>query len=356
MQEQQVRIDYFDNLRIFAAFLIMLLHIAAYQWYVTDIKSTDWFILNAWKTLTDHAVLLYVMISGALFLSRDIPIKKLYSKYILRLLVAYVFWSVIYSVYANYSLGVKSIIKGALNSHYHLWFIPMMIGLYMCVPILKRIVESEKITKYFLIVSFVFAFLVPFVFNILIRFGNGRLAEAASLLNDRFSDMKIYMFIGYSFFFVLGYWINRAEFSKRMRMALYGLGVLGLIFTCVLTSADTVTHGEVSDLFHGNFNLGVLFTLIATFVLFKYNFSGKEEKSSDSSMFRKLIVKLSKYSFGAYLVHDLVIQLINRVTGINAVSFNPIAAVPVIAVVTFVISFGVSALLNVIPGIKKYIV
>jgi surface polysaccharide O-acyltransferase-like enzyme len=88
------------------------------------------------------------MISGAFFLdpNKNIQMKKLFQKYILRLIIAYIFWSFFYAVevfiLSNEVLSLtslKMIIKETITSHYHLEFLPMIIGLYLLVPILRLI-------------------------------------------------------------------------------------------------------------------------------------------------------------------------------------------------------------------------
>ena len=68
------------------------------------------------------------------------------------------------------------------------------------------------------------------------------------------------------------------------------------------------------------------------------------------------VQKLSKYSFGAYLVHALVIEQLNYRAGINSLSFNSGFSVVCIGIIVFIISFMISAILNNIPIIKKYMV
>lgn len=64
---------------------------------------------------------------------------------------------------------------------------------------------------------------------------------------------------------------------------------------------------------------------------------------------------ISKYSFGVYLIHILVLQRLEK-AGLNTLSFNPIYSVPIIGAIVFVISFGCSAIFNNLLILKKYIV
>lgn len=87
---------------------------------------------------------------------------------------------------------------------------------------------------------------------------------------------------------------------------------------------------------------------VAVFTFFKYI-------QFNNDKINRFIKRLSDYSFGVFLVHALVIELFDRLTGLNTLSFNPIMSVLCISVIVSVISFSISALLNHIPFIKKYI-
>jgi len=340
------RIVYFDWVRIGAAFLIMLLHTASLCWYDTDVSSAPWLFLNIFKTLTDHAVLLFVMISGSLFLGRVIPAKQLYLKYILRIFCAFVFWSFLYALISNYMWGIGSVLTVTLASHYHLWFLPMIAGLYIASPILRLFVKNDSLFRYFLILSFTFTFMIPQILGLISDFGGSGVLQWINAVNDRLNELGVHLVFGYSFYFLMGYHLHRTDFRRKHRLILYALGAAGLIATFALSYAQAQLNGEPLDNYHTNFNIGVLLAAMALFVFFKYNFK------NDSAFVRAL----SKYSFGAYLIHALVIEQLSERLGLNALSFHPLLAVPAVAVITFEVSFAVSALLNRIPFVKKYLV
>ena len=70
---------------------------------------------------------------------------------------------------------------------------------------------------------------------------------------------------------------------------------------------------------------------------------------------RKVIIALSKYSFGAYLFHDMAISSL-KIAGLNTLTFNPVLSIPVIGIIVFFFSYSVSAILNHIPILKKCVV
>ncbi len=103
------RSHYFDFLRVAGAFAVMLIHVAAHNWYTLDVHSSEWQVINFWHGIIGRwATPCFTMISGALFLSRDIPLGKIYGKYVRRILTALVFWSFVYA-FADYAKNGNTI-------------------------------------------------------------------------------------------------------------------------------------------------------------------------------------------------------------------------------------------------------
>ena len=98
-EHSQERTIYFDYLRVFATFSVIILHIASSNWSLIDVNGFDWFVFNFIDSIVRWGVPVFVMISGALFLDRDIPIRKIYSKYVFRMIVSYIVWSIIYALF-----------------------------------------------------------------------------------------------------------------------------------------------------------------------------------------------------------------------------------------------------------------
>ncbi|MBR4445084.1 MAG: acyltransferase family protein [Solobacterium sp.] len=88
----------FDVLRVAATIAVILLHVSAQNWHSTDIHSFEWCVFTIYDGLVRWGVPIFTMISGAIFLNRDIPIKKIYTKHILRIITAFIFWSAIYAL------------------------------------------------------------------------------------------------------------------------------------------------------------------------------------------------------------------------------------------------------------------
>ena len=350
---------YFDHLRVLATIAVMMLHVAAMNWSAVDVNGYDWRVFNFYDSIVRWSVPVFIMISGALFLNRDdVPVKKIYFKYVLRMAVAYLFWSFIYYLFAEgtvpqqfqllFQPGKTQRFIGILGGHYHMWFVPMIAGLYMCIPIIKQIVQNEKASDYFLILSFVFLFFIPQCVNLVKDFCGEQLISIVNALYGRVQALQLGFVMNCTFYFILGYKLSKTQFDRKTRYLIYALGLFGFAFTVVVDWIVAIKTQTPTQTYYSNFCVNVLLEAVAVFELYK-NISFKENK------FYRLILRLSQWSFGAYMVHALIIEQTIK-CGLSTLSFHSAIATPVIVLIVFVISYAISAVIHLIPVAKKYIV
>lgn len=348
------RIVYLDLLRILATFAIVIVHVCAQDWTSPPLDSTKWYIYNIGDSVCRWGVPIFLMISGALFLApeKKLDIKKLYSKNIIRLVTAFLFWSIVYAVNNALfnQLTWEQVITKVINGNGHMWFIITILSIYIAVPVLRCITRNEQVMRYFLLVSFlsvIVAKTLLFTFSPLIS--NQWLSLLLSSFQTNYQVSGIGSLLGYIFYFVLGYYINSREQTKAERTIAYIGTLIGFLATMVLTQYASGKLGYKYISFYGDHTINVLLQSVGVFVLIKnikWNFGSKLENG---------LRILSKWSFGIYLVHELCIGKLAAI-GIHVWAFHPIISVPFVSVSVFVVSAIVSAILNQIPVIRKYIV
>ena len=321
----------------------MMLHVSAAHWYELDVRSFDWHVFNFYDGLVRFGVPVFVMISGALFLNpqKDIPLRKLYTKYIPRIVTAFIFWSFVYAAKSYVKTG--DLIKACgyfVRGHYHLWFMFMIAGLYMIVPFVRKIAESAFLTKYFLMLAVIFAFVLPECAKIVCV-----ISEKYGAFAEKYVDGFYMKFVGgFTGYFLLGYVLDRMCISPKLERAIYLAGLAGAAMTVMMTAYASMFRNEPYA-FYDNLSIHVMCESAAVFVFFRRHLDRKS----------RVARKLSQYSFGAYLVHDAVLQVLRKI-GLHSMAFWPVMAVPVSAAAAFILSFMISAVLNHIPVLKKYIV
>jgi len=347
------RLYYMDILRIIATVFVIVIHICVINWYHIPTDSFDWKVLNICESVSQVAVPIFFMISGALFLdeSKSISIKDLYKKNILRLFIAFVFWSILYALISK-PVSLSGFILNVVKGHFHLWFIPAIIGCYMIVPFLREIVKSKKLLKYYLILAIIFTFTLNYIIPILINSDINYIAYFGNLLKTAVSNLVFRFTLGYSAYFALGYFLCNAEFSKTLRRVIYLMGISALMATVCFSYVASVNNQKPVDTYYSKTSLNIMIEACALFVFAKYNLSPKSLKEKTV----KRLLFASKCTFGIYLIHPIFIKIIEKYLHISAVTFNPLLAVPAFTITVFVLSFAASALLNKIPFVKKYIV
>lgn len=346
-KDKENRILYLDYLRVFASFAVIVLHVAAQNWYESPVNSLEWQVFNFFDGMVRWCVPIFVMVSGTLFLNRVIPVVKIYKKYIFRLLIIFLSWSFIYAFIQKGSL--KEIINNTLNYKYHLWFILMIIGLYICIPIIKKIIYNNETMSYFLLVSFIFTFFIPFIVNLANCFGGNYFKLIAEVIRNDLNKMDLHLIGGFTSYFVLGYFLDNIDMDRKKQKLIYIIGVIGFGVTVIFEALNDFRLQEPQGIFYGYMSLNVLCEAMAVFVYFKYHIPSRDGLNG-------IIKKMSKYSLGTYLIHVLVIEELDKCLGITTLSFNPLISVVFISSVTFIISYSISAVLNYIPLVKDYIV
>lgn len=343
------RVIYFDVLRITAIFFVVAVHLSAQHWSDVDVSSRAWFAFNLYCTAGKWSVPVFVMISGALFLGRDLDIQSILKKYLLRIAIAFAFWSAAYALFvrALYGITWDEVLFRFFTGHYHMWFLFMIAGLYLLVPLLRPIVQNEKLLRYFLLLAFIFTFLLPQA----AFFCSFALPQVSEVI--RTVAMYSYCFfpLGFTVYFIGGYYLSRRDLSRREEIVLYCVGTASLLFSIAAPVVLSRAQGAPSDAFYNYNSLNVLLTSVPIFVFARQhlNFPKLGEQALG------VLGRLSKYSFGVYLVHPMVIELLGRF-GIDTFSCNAFFSVPLLAVIVFASSMALSALLHQIPVVKKYFV
>ena len=335
----QNRIFYLDKLRVLAIFSVIVIHVSATMWYSTPVKSFDWQMMNIYDSLVRFCVPLFIMISGAMLLDpkKDYSLKKLSSK-ILRIITAFAVWSALYATYHYFydNASLKTSIKSFIEGEYHMWFVFMIIGLYIATPIIRLIAKDKKTTQYFIVLGLVINTLAAVLPEI---------PYGGTIFSNILADARLNLFMSYSHYYLLGYYLKNENFSKKTQKLIYFIAVLSILGTILLTSYISITMNNQIAFFYGYLLPNTAIVAIAIFIYAKQNWNKN---------INPIINKLSTISFGIYLVHALVLFVFNNL-GFTSTLFNPLISIPLISLLCFIISATVILLIRGFGKYAKYI-
>lgn len=346
------RVIYIDILRIVSVFTVVILHVSApfvEDLYINGVKS--WWAGNILDSATRWCVPVLIMISGKLMLdsNKEIEILSFLNKRLRKIFIPLIFWSFIYMIWYNnlFSEWNLSLFKTFIinlyedNIYIHLWYLYMIIGLYLITPIIKIYINNDKnySVKYFLSIWF----LANGIIGFLEKFTNTKIG---------FNLSFFHWSIGY---YILGFFLDKKNLRKGLVNIIHILGSTGLITTIVGTYITTKNNGgNYVPHLYSYFAPNVIFMSISIFLLFK-NISWEKLINKKLYLY-KLILTLSNTSFGIYLVHLLVLDIISSgVIGItiDPFLFNPIIGISLVSAITFLLSYFVVIIFQKIPLLNK---
>ncbi len=349
MEKIPNREERLDILRIIATFAVIVLHVSAQNWMNVNVRSFEWNVFNLYDAMVRWAVPVFVMISGALFLNRNVDISRIYKKNIARMVAVFLLWS---GIYALVELkinggGMRKFIVQFVQGHFRMWFLFMIVGLYIIVPFMKTIVETENLVRYFLILTLIFTFIIPQVVSILTLIDG----TIGTLVQGVYEKTNFYFTLGYTGYYILGYVLMKSHIPKKMERLLYILGIVGFAATIIFSWIASQWKQEAVQTFYGYLTINVMLESVAVFVFAKNSL--KRWQFSDTA--KKIIQNLSKYSFGVYLVYAMVFEELDLLFSFNTLSFNSLIAVPVLSVCVYFISLIIIGILKHIPIIKSLV-
>ncbi len=343
------RLLHYDILRIIAAFSVVMLHSSAVFWYDFPVTDTNWLITNSYDALFRFGVPIFVMISGALFLSpeREINIKRLYIHNILRIVVLYWVWSCIYGLYDARTFDAsqvswKEYVVEMLGGRYHLWFLPMIAGMYCITPVLHSLVKhgEKSVLKYFLILFLVFQIGV-FTLKALVWQDD---------LHYILDMIDIPLACGYAGYYILGYYISHVGIEKKYHKWIYLGAVLSALANVVLGNLLALKKGSPIGDIYDSYSIFTFVIVVALYVYFVEN----KDRFVLAGFGEKLVREVSACTLGIYVMHVGLMEML-KVAGFHPMTMPMIIGVPVFGIVCFMICLVVAAVLRRIPLIGRYI-
>lgn len=147
---QENRVVYIDYLRVVACFLVMATH-SCEPFYLGGEGSlilceSDAIWVSILNVIPRACVALFVFASAYLQFPLHYSTETFFKKRVLRILPPFLFWTLVYALI--WGEPVQNLKDLLLNFNYaagHLWFVYMLVGLYLIMPLLS--LWAEKVSK-----------------------------------------------------------------------------------------------------------------------------------------------------------------------------------------------------------------
>lgn len=343
------RVCCFDLLRVISIFFVIVVHVTSVGIRLCDPTDGAWTANALINSVSHWSVPVFFMVSGALFLDPDkeLPVKKLYKKNILRIVVCIIVWGFFYSLLDQYlygTLSVRSIfvaIYGIVSGHtgYHLWFLYTLVMLYIAIPLFRLITchASRRQLEYALAVWVIFSLGAGQINSFATEFG----------YDGVLSLYTPFVITGYGGYFLLGYYLTAYPLKGAIRRGCYLFAIMSV---CVICGGRWLLHETFKvEATAINAPLGLLSCLIAAAV-----FTAAQNVSVSDTGARVLSF-LGQRIFGIYLTHAFFISLLYHIWHVKPDYCQPVLAVLASSAGVFMVSLAVSWTMSKIPLFRKLV-
>ena len=340
-----------DIMRILACLLVIWQH-SCELYYISPhgevVREHSTYLIGIIDSVARTAVPLFVMISGYFLLPMKDTFTKFFKKRMNRILFPFIFWCVVYAIFGVLTKG-DTVQQCLINIAHipvnygteigHLWYVYMLIGLYLLVPILSPWLQSctKKQLEVYLGI-WIFSCFLPYIHLIF-----------PSILGECYWNPSplLYYFYGMVGYFILGFYIKKYGTPKAILSAILliiGYLVTVIIYNSRIATAESISSLELSwDYCSVNVSMMALgiFGLVAKI---KYDRQGK---------LRSLLTDIATHGYGIYLGHIIILTLLSPyITGKLS---SVVIEVPVLAVTVLILTYLGIRILSFLPKAKWWL-
>jgi len=362
------RIVFLDYLRVFACLMVMFVHACEQFYFGADggflIKTAD---DGFWVTAIDSAcrasVPLFVLASSYLLFPVTRPTGEFFRRRLVRVAVPFVLWCAVY-VWRFDGKPVDCLFNFPMATGGHLWFVPMLLGLYLLMPLLSPWAEkASKCEVRGWLIVWLFTTTFPFLRKLCgFLTGDPPFGAVPFLYGEcPWNGFGTFHYVsGFFGYLLLGLYFRKfvPELSWKRTLALavplwlVGYAFVALFFYFRLPGGGTfpvsgpyalAVDMEMSWEFCGT---GVALTVLGYFILLR-------KFAWDGWFYAKVIRPLSEASYGTYLMHILVLVVLAE--HLKGHVPTPVAICG-IALGSFVVSSLASGALRKIPKVGRFLV
>ena len=346
MNGTKTRLAGVDVCKCAAIVFVLLIHTSGDVLTVCAPGSKNFLEALFWSAPTRCAVPLFLLCSGALLLDerRELPLKKLWGRNILHLLLALFFWAAVYKVYACAVSGawtaqtLKTAGKELLlwQHEAHLYFLPLILLTYALLPVTRAFLRraDDQAVRYALALWAFFGILLPTAKSFGLLDGFGALVRQMPLAMP-------WSAIGYT---VLGDYLRRKPLPVK---AAWACILLGTAICFGGTLALSLRAGSLQAQLLEGFSPGACLLAAGVFSLcMRVRLPDWASKAASVG---------SRASFCVYLVHILVLRILYR-AGLTTGICRPLLSAPLLAALCGAGSFVIWLILSRIPWVRRWLI
>lgn len=327
----------YDFLRVFACFLVVIIHIAGSD---ANVLNSNWWAGNVYDSLARVSVPIFFMISGAMLLPKAEPLLTFFRKRFWKVIPPLIGWSLFYLWWLHHNglhIGppvywIMAIVRGP--TMYHLWFFYAIVGLYLFVPLMRRAYLASSRPERLLVLALWFGWIS--VYPML-----NTLLTGEPFVTTSGDPHSIGYFAPYAGYMFLGAVLSEYAWRKSTGALLFAAGVA---VTVAMTAIYTYHLGHLDQTFYDYLAPNVTVAAAGLFMLFL----GMRKGPSPPWLSR-----LSLYSVAIYGVHVFLIDPVAEILGVSKATGIGWVDVPLTAAFVFMAAASIAHLLRFVQDAAR---
>ncbi|MDO4300654.1 MAG: acyltransferase family protein [Clostridia bacterium] len=298
-----------DIIRVISMFCVIFLHCASNRLRV-EMGNTGWNVANILTSFATCGVPMFFMISGALILGskNTCSIKYTLKNRVLRLIIPMAVWSVIAVAAGLYADREAVLTVGNFSREIikffnkpvavHLWFMYYLIPMYLISPAIKIFIDNsgDNVIKYILMLWLIEIF--SLTLGGIVNNDTQKVIVNIGFINN------IGFISGYLGYFILGWYLFNKDIKISNRWLILIIAASAL-FISAGTKMITEYNGFYTETFKSYRSIFVVILSCGMFLLLN-------RINKAPGILIKLISELAAVSYGVYLSHNVIINLLNR--------------------------------------------
>ncbi len=354
--ERKTNYAYIEILRVISAMAVIVVHVSGANWYRIPIGSADWTVQAFFNLAGRYSVCVFCMISGALFLrpGKERSLREILSRYGKRMLICLLVWDLIYAaIYTAMDQGdAVDFFQRLFRLPDHLWYLLMLMGMYLALAVLYAITKNRAATRYLIWLLILFGVLDNL--TVVNGFFGGMAGENLGYSLGRYflrnlATLKSAFLPGYLAFFLLGHYIHEYGLGAWHRR-IVASAVPALLLSALLTVWLSQLTGDYIYSFMLETNPLVVLASAGIFAFFRGEGEAPRERDTQS-LPAKTMAWLGSNTFGIYLIHFAVRDLLANCLNFSVASYPAIFSVPLNSLLIFAVSLALTVLVKMIPGL-----
>jgi surface polysaccharide O-acyltransferase-like enzyme len=347
-----------DVVRVVAILGAVSIHVLQPVYNRLDfVGGVSWWVADIWNAFSRTSIPLFIMLSGYLLLNKNESKSETYHRTFHRIFIPFLCWFCIYVGWDIFNNGWSHfnplvLLIGLISGHvFHLYFLVIMIGLYLITPALRSLKNKSTWFQWIVMITALFLGLAATVFQYFVR---------NPVLNF-FLVNSFTLFSFYVGFFISGYVLGNWRVTFQQKMMCMGIFILSLCVTAYLSykSFMWIQQG-VSFIFPADV-LSPYFdhylspnVVLMSLTGFCFLFHQSYKKFQNNTFLSQLIKNLARSSFGIFLVHLIVIDVLDHQLHLNIDAMHyPLVPYLVVKFVTVVfVSWGITVIIQKTPSRK----